>query len=589
MPEPTSNPNQTDPQPLPQTIVPAPVPSAEATSAAEENDQLDAANESLAGALSVSFSVLRIVMILLIAVFLLSGFFTVAPDEVAVRTRFGRIIPGPDGEVLHPEGGPYFRWPAPVGQVYRIPTIPRKLNIDESFVFRAAVHEKQRPLSELNQGPRLDPQFDGALLTADQSIVHARYEVTYQVLPDNAARFARNVASVSGLDTAVGDRFAIFEGADDLVRNAVEQAIVEDVAGTPLDRFLQGGRSQAPAATATPPGAETPTEPAEPSGSDAAADDAQADQTQPPPDQPGQDAAEQPAGEAQEPSADVPSSLVTGGGQEDRVRAEAQRVLDELQSGITIVTVTRTEQMVASNVVQLNNAVAVELGQARTKRNQAENYRNTQLISAAGASWPGVLAVIDAYEEAYRLRDTEPDRFTRAEQAVEATFNGQPLGPVLEQLAADLPEDNPLRRRLEVEGRRHASAKLGGQAGARVSTASSEASAYIAALEAEAVRFERRLATYRQRPDLVRRSMLSETLSAIFSNPDAETSFLAPGTELRLLISRDRQTQLEEESRARAQRDTAARTPLPTIGPSSGEAAPPQAPPPRPADDGHDH
>src|SRR5688572_23916979 len=204
---------------------------------------MDAANASLAGALSVSFAVLRIVMVLLILVFLFSGFFTVGADEVAVRTRFGKIVSGPEGEVLTPEGGPYFRWPAPVGQVYRIPTVTIPLAIDRAFVFRAARNSGQ-PLNEISQGERLQPEYDGSLLTSDKSIVHARYQVQYKILPEDAAKFVRNVASVADLNTAVDSRMLIFREADLLVSNAVEQAIVEDVAATPLDRFLQGGRSQ---------------------------------------------------------------------------------------------------------------------------------------------------------------------------------------------------------------------------------------------------------------------------------------------------------------------------------------------------------
>src|SRR5690606_37830850 len=214
-------------------------------------DQYDAANASLAGALAVSFAVLRIVMVLLIVVFLFSGFFTVAPDEVAVRTRFGKIVPSDESEVLTAEGGPYFRWPAPIGQVYRIPTTTRELELSDSFVFAAARTSRQ-PLSELTDPGGLDPELDGALLTADKAIVHARYRVSYRVQPANAATFVRNVASVAHLDPATNDPSRLFAAADLLVENAVERAIVADVAATPLDRFLQGGRGTTSAAATTP-------------------------------------------------------------------------------------------------------------------------------------------------------------------------------------------------------------------------------------------------------------------------------------------------------------------------------------------------
>ena len=540
-----------------------------------EEHQLDAANEALSRALAVSFNALRWIMLALIGVFLVSGFFTVSANEVAIRTRFGRIIPGPEGDVLHPEGGPYFRWPAPVGQVYRIPTATREVRIVDSFVFRAA-HSRlggdETPLSELRQGPRLDPQFDGALLTGDQSIVHARYIVSYKIAPEDAAKFVRNVASLSHADTEAASS-TIFTLADDLVRNAVEQAIIEDVAGTPLDRFLRGGRSSTPDAL--------PEEGAEPAPAEAM-----------PPADP---EAEPPVGEAEpqpEPSPeaaiDPANSLISQGGEEDRVRVKAQRVLEGLGSGITLVTVTRTEQMVASNVVNLNNAVAYELARARAIRNDAETQRNTALIATAGPAWEAILTIIDAYEEADRLRDSEPERFARAEQAILATFNGESLGPVIQGLASDLPEESPLRRRLDAALARHADERLRGQAGAKVTGAAAEASTYVATLEAEAVRFEAMLAINQERPDLVRQRLLTDTLRRIFSNPDSETTFLAPGANLRLLVNRERQAELEEEVRARTERFRETRganeqRPAPGVIPTR----PPQQPPP--SADNHDH
>ena len=567
------------------TILPEPVPPGDGAQSADageqEENQLDAANESLARALAVSFNALRWIMLVLIAVFLASGFFTVAADEVAVRTRFGRIVPGADGEVLYPEGGPYFRWPAPMGQVYRVPTTTRELRIEDSFVFRAAMSDRGgagRPLSEISQGPRLDPQYDGALLTGDQSIVHARYAVSYKILPENAARFVRNVASVDNIDTAATDRERVFRLADNLVRNVIEQAIVEDVAGTSLDRFLQGARSQSAGPTTAPSS----------SGEDEASGGTPA--AEPPVPQPPAEAEQEPAADGAniEQQPEGGSSVVSQGGEEDRVRVKAQNVLDGLGSGVTLVTVTRTEQMVASNVVIFNNAVAFELARARAARNDAETKRNTELIGVAGPAWEAVLMVIDCYEEAHRLRESEPERFARAERGMEATFSGETLGPILQQLAADLPEDAELRKRLESAMTRYSNERLRGRAGATVSGTAAEASAYVAALEGEAVRFEAMLAIYRQRPELVRQRRLTDTMRQIFSNADAETSFLAPGANLRLLISRERQAELEEESQARARRFEETRSS------ALRPVAPPQQPqppqnPPAAGGDPHDH
>lgn len=578
---------QNTPNPL--DPLPVTVPSTAAPAAAEESaDQLDAANASLARALAVSFTVLRWVMVLLIAIFLASGFFTVAPDEVAVRTRFGQIIPGPEGEVLYPEGGPYFRWPAPVGQVYRIPTVPRLLRIDESFVFRAARgRQSTRPLIELSQGPRLDPEYDGALLTGDQSIVHARYEVSYQVRPEDAARFVRKVASVADLDNADVSRNVVFRLADRLVRNAVEQAVVEDVAGTPLDRFLQGGRSQpvAPEAEQQQPADAMP--PPQPSEADDASlstpEDVQPPQ-QPNSTEAGADATDESERLVDDEAQPAQEGAAAGTGIEDRVRVRAQQELDQLGCGITLVTVTRTEQVVVSSVAQVMNDVQLEINRAQNRRNDAARGRNIRLISAAGPAWEAVLAVIDYYEEAVRIGETEPENLARATQAMQATFAGEPLGPVLRSLAGSLPAESAQHTRLEALAQRHANGRLGGEAASLIGNAANESSSYVAALEAEALNFERMLATYQERPDLVRRRLLTTTLGKIFSNPEADTTFLAPGSDLSLQISRDRQAELQRETRDRAERLSEARR----LG-SAAAVAPASQPPTERAAPAEDH
>ena len=526
---------------------------------------MDAANASLAGALAVSFTVLRFVMLLLVAVFLLSGFFTVGPDEVAVRTRFGKIVSGPEGEVLTAEGGPYFRWPAPIGEVYRIPTITLSLKINESFVFRAAKNSGL-PLNEIDQGERLSPEYDGSLLTADKSIVHARYEVQYKVLPEDAAKFIRHVASVADLDTATNDRTLIFKEADLLVRNAVEQAIVEDVAATPLDRFLRGGRSQqvqdAPLEDAPEPqpGAadeDTPSEgtvdgdrPADPA--DAAA------QPEPREPQTGQETTPPELGEVERRNSEaqeVPDAGATPAPeQEDQIKLRAQEVLDELGSGITLVTVARTEQAVVSGVRGSMTLVQTESAVAQRELDAARTFRNDMLGGTAGPAYPAVLAVIDVYEEAYRLRDSNPQVFEHAQQSLRATFMGEPLGPVLVGLADAMPEGSTQGDRLRSLARTYPNSTISGSAGTVVRSASSRASSYLAALESDAESFERLLATYRDKPQLVKRSLLSNALREIFSNPDIETTFIPPGGQLRLQIGRDLQAAREEEQRAREER-----------------------------------
>ena len=71
----------------------------------DDRPGLDAAHQSLADALRVSFWVLKLAMLLLVVVYLFSGVFNVREQEIAVCLRFGRIVGSPGQQVLEP-GGP---------------------------------------------------------------------------------------------------------------------------------------------------------------------------------------------------------------------------------------------------------------------------------------------------------------------------------------------------------------------------------------------------------------------------------------------------------------------------------------------------
>ena len=93
---------------------------------------LDAAHQSLADALRVSFWVLKFAMLLLVVVYLFSGVFNVREQEIAIRLRFGQIVGAPGQQVLEP-GGPYFSWPFPFEQIVIIPASPQQIELNREF------------------------------------------------------------------------------------------------------------------------------------------------------------------------------------------------------------------------------------------------------------------------------------------------------------------------------------------------------------------------------------------------------------------------------------------------------------------------
>ena len=193
---------------------------------------LDPAQRSLAEALRLSFGILRLVMIALVAAYAFSGLFSVGSNEAALRLRFGRYVGPPGEQVL--EQGTYLAAPFPIEQVITIDTRPQSLVLDREFWYDAAGRERGRTQAEIRRsrsGP-LDPTRDGSLLTGDVNIVHARWTVTYRV--------ADPVAYL----TNVGDP----ELARSLVRCVVAQGIVHTVARQPADEVLKAAVNREAAA-----------------------------------------------------------------------------------------------------------------------------------------------------------------------------------------------------------------------------------------------------------------------------------------------------------------------------------------------------
>ncbi len=145
----------------------------------------DEAQRSLADALRVSFRLLTVIMIVFVALFLWTGVETIQPDEVGVKTFFGRITDTA-------EEGLEFAWPFPIGRIITVSTKAQRTTIEDFWMFETA-EERTRPLSERSTNqPGLRPGYDGALLTGDRGLLHVRLNCTYKV--GNVQNFVTHVA-----------------------------------------------------------------------------------------------------------------------------------------------------------------------------------------------------------------------------------------------------------------------------------------------------------------------------------------------------------------------------------------------------------
>ncbi len=223
-------------------------------------EQLDAAGKSLADAFRISFTILKIIMIVLIVAFLASGFRTVDPDERALVLRFGKIRGIGDGAILGP--GPHWVFPYPIEEIVRIP-VEKNINLAvNTFWYK----ETRDDILGAGVKPRnfraekLDPMVEGYCLTRSQAggpvgagpdvaaqlikdsegsdyhIVHTKWQINYQIA--NVDQFFRNVYV---RDVKPGQIYSDIMVASiaPLLRSVVDDAIVTTMVHYTIDEALQ--------------------------------------------------------------------------------------------------------------------------------------------------------------------------------------------------------------------------------------------------------------------------------------------------------------------------------------------------------------
>ena len=139
---------------------------------------MDTAHRSLADSLQLSFRALQVVMILLVVLYLVSGFRTVEDSQTGVATLFGSII---DDEGLSP--GLQTNWPPPIGGFEIYESQNRDANIGGVFKPRidARLSQEQR-VSKSRSSDGLVPGRDGSLLTSDGDLAHIEISAEWEIV-----------------------------------------------------------------------------------------------------------------------------------------------------------------------------------------------------------------------------------------------------------------------------------------------------------------------------------------------------------------------------------------------------------------------
>lgn len=183
----------------------------------DEGPSLDPASKSLADALRVLFRLLQLSLLIIAALYVLSGFQSVREGQSGIRLLFGKI----NAERLDP--GFRFAFPYPIGELVKVETGARTFKIDEEF-WPAITNpaDKERPVDQLPKLSSLRPEGDGSLITADNNLLHARWEVIY-----------------SRRDPGDWAQSILTTNEEQIVRSAVNRSIVHAVAESTIDDVLR--------------------------------------------------------------------------------------------------------------------------------------------------------------------------------------------------------------------------------------------------------------------------------------------------------------------------------------------------------------
>jgi regulator of protease activity HflC (stomatin/prohibitin superfamily) len=205
-------------------------------SAAHVGDLMDPANKSLSDALRIAYRILQILIAIMIVAFIFSSTETVQTSEIGVRTTLGKI----DRDDLEP--GFHLSWPEPFGRIIKIARNEQTIELRKEF-FPSLTDAEEKLMAEkgvqgLAEGGRdsLDADSDGALLTADGSLVHTRWQITYQRTKD-----AQSLRTISTEPDALDPNFT----EKKIVNAVVRRAIIHAAATMTIDEVLYNQKDPA--------------------------------------------------------------------------------------------------------------------------------------------------------------------------------------------------------------------------------------------------------------------------------------------------------------------------------------------------------
>jgi membrane protease subunit HflK len=189
---------------------------------------VDAGSQALSEALRSSFGIVKFVMLLLVGLFVASGFFTVGPQERAIIIRLGKPLGEGQKALLGP--GLHYSLPYPIDEYVKVPiTAIQKVRSSVGwFSVTPAQEVSGEDRNPLPVTTPMDPEVDGYMLTADNNIVHSRATLQYHI--EDPVGFIFNFVNASN---------AVLNALDNALIYAASQFKVDDILTRDIAGFKQ--------------------------------------------------------------------------------------------------------------------------------------------------------------------------------------------------------------------------------------------------------------------------------------------------------------------------------------------------------------
>jgi regulator of protease activity HflC (stomatin/prohibitin superfamily) len=191
-------------------------------------EAMDPANQSLRDALRLSYRVLQVVILVLIVLFIFSGFKTVEAQQSGVLLRWGKILTVNGSQALD-KGLQFSWWPYPAGEFVLFDETDRRVNLGTHFWPRLRPGQSlEDAVNAASTNNFLRPGADGSVLTRGGDIAHIQVQAEYEI--DEPVSFVKALENTA---TRAGG----FD-ADRLVELSLKRATVHVAAGLDLESFV---------------------------------------------------------------------------------------------------------------------------------------------------------------------------------------------------------------------------------------------------------------------------------------------------------------------------------------------------------------